>query len=352
MLLRTLCILVLLAAGAAFAAQVTPDQRARIEAALANVSAYNQPSQVTAEDALVKDIALAPALPVLLAEKRTQLRQVNEPCKCLNHWEDGADAAKLAGQILVLDQAIFRVTYKINPRQRIIDYAHALKFADGRAFTREFIPVPVADVETDRLQRIFPTYRFYNAYLPGYQGGAAPPDELLRSFQVPAPLVQGVNLIAVDNSGRIRLATRALAHLEIVTEVMPGAARPPALDELFQDILPPVKTEAAAKDATYAWLRLTIYFWQWGYQPLAFLPIADADVSATKERHQQITARGMARVAPLNGNTGRLETTLIFDIGGKLLQVTEMPEIELSAPPMPPMSAPPGGGGAAMVAPE
>jgi hypothetical protein len=344
--------LFLLAAGMAFAAiQVPPAQRARVETILSAVPAENPGSQVAAEDALVKEgKALLPALVELLAEKRARLRRANEPCKCMNHWEDDHGAAKLAAQILVLDQAIFRLMYNLNPRTIIVDWAHTLKFADGRAFTREFLPMPLADVETDRLQRIFPDYRFYLANLPGYQGGAAPPEELLRSLEVPAPLVQGVNLVAVDRGGRIRLATHALAHLELVVE-RTAPARPSGLDELFQDILPPVKTEAAAKDAAYAWLRLTTVFWRWGYQPLAFLPVLDTDLSATKERNLQITACGRVRVTPFNGNSGKLDATLIFDIGGKLLQVTETPAIEFGPIMLPPMSAPPGGG-AAGLAPE
>lgn len=307
----------------------TPGQRARVEAILATINVENPASELAAEDVLVKEGAqLLPAMREMLPVRRLRLQRVNEPCKCLNHWENEGDAAKLASEITALDQAIFRVTNKVNPRQAITTWAHALKFDDGRAFTREFLPLPVLDIETDRLQRIFPNMRFYTAYLPGYQGGAAPPDELLKSFQVPAPLVQAMNLFAVSNTGKLALISQADQGLKTFLQVA----------------LPPVKTDIAAKDAAYAWLRLTTAFWVWNNQPLAFLPIADDAMTVKHGAAWPLLVDGTVKVAPLNENKGQISVQMAFDAAGKLVTATETPEIELGLYPLPPMSAPPGGG--------
>jgi hypothetical protein len=335
---RFVVLLVVVVAGiaAVVAAPPTPAQRERVNAILATVTPDNPQSVLAAEEALVREgQALLPAMREALPVRRARLKAENEPCKCLNHWEDESNAARLASEITALDQAIFRLANGVNPRKAITDWAHALKFADGRAFTREFLPLPVTDVETGRLEGIFPAYRFYLVYLPGYQSGAAPPEEVLRAFQVPAPL-QAINLFAVNTAGRLALITQAESGLKV----------------FFQGALPPVKTEAAARDGAYAWLRLTTAFWWWNNQPLPFLPIAEHTLVVERGAAWPFLASGTVRVMPFNGNTGRIDVQMAFDAAGRLTTVKETREIELAQLAVP-MSAPPvGGGEAAVLQPE
>lgn len=332
-----------LAVAACAAEPVTPEQRVKVNAILATVKADNPPSELVAEDALVKEgKALLPAMAAILLEKRGDFHQADMP---LRHLVESFDSGHLTAQITALDQAIFRLASGVNPRQRIIEWAHALKFADdGRAFTREFLPLPVLDIETDRLQRVFPAYRFYFVYLPGYLGGAAPPEEIVRALLVPDPL-RVINLFAVDKAGHVSLMTRAVEGLQEVDRTVVGIPGDiGALEALFSDILPPVKTADAAKDAVGAWLRLTTSFWLWSNQPLAFSPIADADLTAAPGAVWSFVAMGVVRVAPLNNNKGQITALLSFDAAGKLGMVMETPQLELSLAPQPCSAPPPAGG--------
>lgn len=311
---------------AANAPAPTQEQRARVETILDAINQENIAGQV-AEDALVKEgTLLLPAMQELLTAKREQLQLLPAQCKYLNHWEIAGGAAKLASQITALDQAIFRFTFNVNPRSAIIDWAHALKFPDGRAFARQFVPEPVLDVETDRLQRIFTTSRFYLVYLPGYQGGAAPSPWVLQAFMIPTPL-QAINLFAVDKTGKVTLMTG------------------PDLGVKGGALLHSLPRTTTSRDIAYAWLRLTTSFWWWNNEPLAFLPITEADISVMPGTANTSIVHGVVRVAPLNNNKGQLTVELTFDADGKQALVKETPEIEL-APILllPPCSPPPGGG--------
>ncbi len=334
MLLRILSMmLACLALSAAVAVETpAPEQRKQINAILAGVKADDPRSALMAEEALVREgAALLPALRAVLPMKRDQLQGLYEPCKCANHWEHEQEIAQVRAQISTLDQAIFRLTHGVNPRKAIVDWAHGLKFDDGRAFTREFLPLPLTDVETGRLERVFPACRFYRVYLPGYQGGAAPPPEVLRQFAVPAPLAQGANLFAVSAAGELTLMTRAEPHLWT----------------FFQRNLPPVATP---QDAVYAWLMVTTGFWWWNNRPLVFLPVFEKDITATRGVAVPWIARGIIRVEPLLGNDGQIAVQMTFDAEGKLLTATETPAVVLRQLPLPPMAAP--GGRTGVLVPE
>ena len=84
-----------------------------------------------------------------------------------------AERALVTAELAALDQEL------------IVTWAHGLKFADGRAFTREFTPVGITDAA---LAATFPDTNCYTVLLPGYFGGAAPPEELLLSLEALEPL--------------------------------------------------------------------------------------------------------------------------------------------------------------------
>jgi hypothetical protein len=222
---RLLALLLVLLALAAVHAVEPQIHTSRVEVILAAMTPNDRASQLAAEEALVKEGK--PALPEMKQILATDRRVIVE----LHHFamvarltpEGVADLKRkqeqLAAEVCVLDQAIFRIANGVNPRQAILDWAHALPFPDGGAFTREFEPMPVADAETGRMEHTFPNQRFYLVYLPGYQGGAAPSEEILRHYAVPAPL-SVINLIAVDTAGKLTLVTQR----EEVQNFFPAAA--------------------------------------------------------------------------------------------------------------------------------
>lgn len=264
-----------------------------------------------------KGLDFVPALQQLLATRRTTLVQLKAPVRYLNYW-DTPEAAKLAGQIVALDQAIFRLTNTVNPRGAIVDWAHTLKYADGRVFTREFLPIPVIDVETDRLQRLRPTRRFYVAYFPGYPGGVQPPEDVLRQYELPREL-RRVTLFVTDQTGWVYPIYQP-PDTGMSMAVMPVPYRP---------------THARIgnpQEAAYIWLRLTTAFWWWNEAPLPFLPISDADITSASTNYSRLV-HGVINVAKLNGNSGRITLDIRFDVDGGLVGITETPEVTLAPLP-------------------
>ena len=104
-----------------------------------------------------------------------------------------------------------------------------------------------------------------------------------------------------------------------------------ALKAFFQTALPPVKTEAEARDATEAWLRLTQEFAQDG-----FLQFSTPDDGLRVESGQSggLLATGRAVVEPRGGSSGRIVASLTFDAAGRLTNVSERTNIKRGIRPI------------------
>lgn len=331
----TRILLLLLLAGVAGglargAAAATPAERAA--AILAAVVPGVPESRAAAEEALVKEPDLLPAIREALAARRTA--------------PEGAaplEAERLQAEVEVLDRAGVRLQWRMNPPQLIQQWLAKQTFPDGHKFTREATPLRLAD---DRLLRAFPDQLFYLVSLPGYQGGAAPPEEVLQALAAPPPLT-ALNLFAVKKDRTLRLIADA-----------------GQLAAFFGEALAPAKSREAIKDDLYAWLRLHAAFRWWNNRPLAFA-YPDAAVAFSEEQAGRILrAAGKAVLVPPAEegpaapgeakSSGELTGSLYFRTDDGTLAHTGMSvNLNLATDPrlLIPMAPPPGGPGGA-VAPE
>ncbi len=210
-------------------------------------------------------------------------------------------------------------------KELIKNWAHCLKFTDGREFTREINPNLISN---NQLTTIFSNKFFYSIQLPGYFGGAAPNEMILRSFDVPTPL-QRTNIIAIDDNVNLWLMT------DLNTR-----------QQFFQTALPIIDTEVTAGNATQAWLRLAGEFvWQFNQNP-AF-NISEKDITSKKltDGKNKLEITGKAVVVQESNVKGDIIATLMFTKDGKLSSAIETQNIDFSAIPLPPSAAPGGPGG-------
>ncbi|MHB9134514.1 MAG: hypothetical protein ACYDBB_25865 [Armatimonadota bacterium] len=295
-----LCSLLLLSFLTGYAAEPASPERTRINEILATINARDEATRNAAEEALVKlGQGVLPALRVVLAERQQALAEKEKK------MDDGT-LLRSRWEVEALDNALVRLEWGSDPRRKIIEWAGALKFADGRPFRREVIPTRVTDVP---LTRAFPGYLFYVVLLPGYQGGAAPSDEILQSYEVPAPLSSN-NLFAMPKDGKWQLIT--------TSEEMKA---------FFCAKLNPVKSKDTAKDAAYSWLRLTQTFI--GNGDVRFnMPMNNFNA---KQTDQGWLATGIIE-APTEGNrvSGTVSVEMLFTEDGKLSKVTESQILEMN----------------------
>lgn len=97
-------------------------------------------------------------------------------------------------------------------------------------------------------------------------------------------------------------------------------ADPEALETFFRAALRPVRTEAQAREAGRAWLRLAQEFHQDGFFRFE-IPEDALSVRPTDTGGREIT--GKARVKPQGGNAGDIVATLTFGPSGELAKVAE-----------------------------
>lgn len=297
----------LLALGlAALGAHAADPNQWVIAETLLTVQPYDQKSQHEAADRLAADGQ----------GHEKAIRQVlNQQLDLLAKAQaKGADdeIAVTRRRVNALNEALARIEWKFSPTATLTAWLRTLKRANGEVFDCEADPIAIVD---PRLEQVFPNQRFYLVYFPGYRGGAAPPEELLESLRVPEPLRE-INVVAVGKDKTVRVATDNDTLLV-----------------LFQALLPPVKTAAAAADATYAYTRLSESFFFWGERPLPF-SIVPANVTTVKTA-AGFTGKGKATVVPVNGNAGELCVTLTFDAAGKPVKAEVLPQLELKMLPMP-----------------
>ncbi len=222
-----------------------------------------------------------------------------------------AERALVTAELATLDQEL------------ILAWAHGLKFADGRTFSREFTPERITD---DALAVLFPDTSCYTVLLPGYFGGAAPPEELLRSLEVPEPL-QRINVIVVGKDATIQLLTTVQSR-----------------EEFFRTALPPVTTEVLGRQAVAGWLRLAgEYIWEFNVHPTFTINEKDFTAAYQKIMPPQLVVTGKAVADPKSNAKGDITTTMVFSEKGELLTVTEIPQVVFGFIPLPPAAAPHGG---------
>jgi hypothetical protein len=89
-----------------------------------------------------------------------------------------------------------------------------------------------------------------------------------------------------------------------------------ALKEFFRTHLPPVLSDADAKSAVQAWLRMAEELYQDGY----FAFKIEQDSLGVQSRDGKRVAPGRARVT--EGGEGQISATLTFDRKGKLVNTS------------------------------
>jgi len=213
-------------------------------------------------------------------------------------------------------------------KELITVWAHSIKFADGRIFARKIEPILIND---EHLVNLFPKIYFYSLQLPGYFGGAAPSEMILRNFEVPAPL-QRSNIIAVNNDATIWLMTDQASR-----------------QQFFQSFSPLVKSDAAARTCAAGWLRLSQEFvWQFNENPPFNIVEKDFIVKELHDNNMKMEVTGKAVVDPKSNTKGDITAILLFTNEGKMKSVTETQNIDFGLVPLPPSAAPGGPGGRPM----
>lgn len=205
-------------------------------------------------------------------------------------------------------------------QQRISDWAHSLKFVDGRAFTRELSPTHIVD---KRLTAFFPETYFYAVMLPGYFGGAAPTEEILRSYDLPAVL-QTVNIFAIGKTAELSLLTGLQSRTQY-----------------FQQESPKVLTMDAARQAAACWLILyKQYIWQFYQQPQFSIDETLFPVTELFGNVMNLDVVGKAVAIPDSGATGEIIVKMRFDFKGKLQFAEEKQQLEFAPILLPPATVP------------
>lgn len=205
-------------------------------------------------------------------------------------------------------------------QQLIIAWAHSLKFASGRAFTCEVTPTPISD---KRLAALFPELNFYSVALPGYFGGAAPTEMMLRSYYLPA-ILQQQNIIVVNKTGEMKLITGLQSRTQF-----------------FQRCLPAVLDENAARQAAAGWLLLAKqYVWQFYQQPQFTIDESKFLVEELHGNVMNLDVKGQAIAVPETNATGEISVLMRFAFDGKMQFAEEKQQIEFGMILMPPAAPP------------
>jgi hypothetical protein len=161
----------------------------------------------------------------------------------------------------------------------------------------------ISQVLDAELTRTLPGYAFYALRFRQYPVAQVPPGPLKAS-----------NVLVVGQDDSVAVLVD-----------------PPALEKFFRSTVPPVATEAQAKAAATAWLRLSEELAQDGFFQFS-IPESSVAAGLAASGGQRVT--GKAVVAPQAGNQGEIDATLIFDQSGKLVSVTETKTIKRGIRPI------------------
>lgn len=158
-------------------------------------------------------------------------------------------------------------------------------------------------VDDEALAREFSGYSFYLLRFRRYPVAIAPP----------APL-ESNNLFIVKPDGSV--------------EYVPDTER---LKHFFAATLPPIKTDAAARDAAKAWLELAQEFHQDGFFRFS-IPEDSLRVRMTGNGEREVS--GKAVVERQGGNAGEISASLAFNSAGVLTNVSEAASINQGMRPI------------------
>lgn len=178
-------------------------------------------------------------------------------------------------------------TLTVTSAQEIPDALHK-KLAEYKGAERG----QLAAVADEALAREFSGYSFYVLRFRLYPVAIKPPEPLGSN-----------NLFVVKPDGSV--------------DYVPEAE---ALERFFRKRLPPVKSEAAAKLAARAWLRLLEEFHQDGFTRFS-IPEDSLRVARTGDGGLEASAKAV--VTPQAGDTGEISASLSFDSAGGLVDISE-----------------------------
>lgn len=251
----------------------TTEQKARVSQILASIDLAQPATWDIAEESLVKEgPALLPAMNAAFADTCTAIVEVQ------SGQRDLGDLPLLQTQADVLDRAIIRLTWGINPPALIQQWANTqVQTPEPFQLPR---PARIADAQVTTL---FPTYLFYIVRFRQYP----------VARMLPAPLTAN-NIFVVGKDS-------AVQHL---TDVK-------GLEKFFRNNLPPVNQPATATTAMYAWLRISQEFVQDGM--FQFTIPADRIVVTPTNGGLKVT--GAAVVVPNGANRGEVTATMTFTQG-------------------------------------
>jgi len=256
----------------------------RVAAILTTLKPDDPAGWIAAEDKLVQEGRDAlPTLREALAAQQTALTKAQQPTELMT--------PRLCG--MALGEAITRLSWEWNPREKIETWVARLKAADGEPYALPLRPVFLND---PALGTVFPGYVFYAARCP--------------DGKAPLPL-RDHNLFAVRNDGSLK-----------------QLATPQDLEAFFHAELSTVEEdeEEAVTGITAAWLRLTQEFSQDG--TLCFLTPSEtlkaAYRTSTLASMNGWRASGQAILAPGGKLTGDITLNLTFDAAGQLKTISEM----------------------------
>jgi hypothetical protein len=161
----------------------------------------------------------------------------------------------------------------------------------------------LAQVKDGVVERVFPKHTFFTVLFPQYPVARPAPEGLKPS-----------NVFAVGPDGKPQLLTNAAGGSD-------------GLVNFFQDNLPPVQEDDAAKDAARAFVRLGQEFQQDGFYTFT---LQDDSTKVTKEKDGKTAS---ARTMATKGGNGEIKAALTFNDAGKMTGA-EM-HVELKPGPRP-----------------
>lgn len=161
----------------------------------------------------------------------------------------------------------------------------------------------VISITEEPLPQVLPGHSFYALRFRQYPVALAPPEPLRAN-----------NLFAVKPDGTVEHVRNAQA-----------------LKDLFRASLPPVTTDALARDAARAWLRLAEEFHQDGFLRFS-IPADTLQVASAPSGGQHVTGKAVAE--PQGGDSGEIVGSLVFDRAGKLVKATETANLKRGMRPI------------------
>lgn len=286
-----LCLLVAmltLLASWSFAAQPTDAALKQVNDMIGAIDLANPPTIDVAEESLVKGgVDLLPAIKFVLAQRQQALKEAEsgEPQRQLG------DVPLLQTQIDVLDRAVIRLTWKINPPKLIEAWVGS--HVAMKSFFATPRPMRIMD---ERLASSFPRFLFYVMRFRQFP----------VARMVPAPLSAN-NVFVVGKDGVVQLIVDT-----------------PTLKSFYQASLHLTSSKdrkmstadavAKMKDAVYSWLRIAQELVNDGM--LSFtIPekTLTAEMAVAGLQPAKWIVNGEADVVATGGNGGSVKVTMWFD---------------------------------------